>query len=149
MLQEGPTAESARAALQEARSRATAIHRTDKQFGGILFAIAAVYLIAALVVVWFPGGASPWGLVVFIGIVVGGLAGSLFMLWRIRAYSRRGALKFTMAVAAFTWWNAAVAGASIATGWWAPHQPATHFAVSALVAVAPLLVAGFLVFRRV
>lgn len=148
MLEASQTADDARAKLQEAGLRAAVIRRSDKQFRRILLAIAAIYLMAAAAVALFPSGGSPLGLVAFIVIVFGGLAGSLLLLWRIRAYSRTGVWKFTVSAAAFTWWNAAVAGVSIATGWWAPHQPATHFSVSAVVAVIPLLVAAWLIGRR-
>jgi len=70
------------------------------------------------------------------------------MITRLRAYSRVGVLWFTVATAAFTWWNAIVCGVSIATGWWGSQQPSYHFGVSVLVGVIPLFVAAWLIGRR-
>ena len=143
-----PTAEQARAAVAEAGNQAARVRRTDKQFSRILYGVASLYLLVAILMGLFPHGGSPLVALAVMAIVFGGLAGTLVLFWRIRAYSRTGALKFTWAAAAFCWWNAAVVGASGVTGWWGPHQPATHFSVSALVAVIPLIVAAWLIGRR-
>jgi hypothetical protein len=45
-------------------------------------------------------------------------------------------------------WNLAVIWASIASGWWGPHQPGLHFGASAVVAVIPLLAGAWRLGRR-
>ena len=143
-----PTADEARTALAEAGNQATGLRRTDKQFGRILLVLAGMYLAAAAIMALFPHGGSRLAGIALIVVFVGGLAGCLFAFLRMRAFSRMGPLSFTWAVAGFTWWNTAVIGVSVVSGWWGPHQPATHFSVSALVAVIPLIAASWLIGRR-
>jgi hypothetical protein len=81
-------------------------------------------------------------------IFLAGLAGTVYVMWRIRAWSRMGIVWLLGSVAVFLLWNGAVIWVSIATGWWGPHQPGIHFGGSVVVAVIPLLVAGWLVGRR-
>lgn len=141
------TPEEARAALADAGNQATGVRRTDKQYRPILLGIAAIYLGCALLVSLFPHGGSPLAGIALLVIFVGGLVGTLFLLLRIRAYSRRGIRWFTWSAFGFTFWNAAVVGVSIAFHWWGRNQPGIHFFVSATIAVLPLLVAAWLVGR--
>jgi hypothetical protein len=94
------------------------------------------------------GSRAPWtGLAVLL-VLLAVLVGGIGRMWRMRAFSRTGPRNFALAAAAFTWWNAAVVGVSVASGWWAPRQLSFHFTVSAAVAAIPLLVAAFLIGRR-
>jgi hypothetical protein len=141
------TPKEARAALVDAENRASEVSRTDTQFRIILLVLVAVDLAAAILVGLFPEGGSQFAGITLLAILVGGLLGSLFLIWRARAYSRRGLRLFTLSCAAFTVWNAIVVTVSLVSGWWGPHQPGTHFSVSAIVAAIPLLVAAWLVGR--
>jgi hypothetical protein len=142
-----PTRQQALEALTEAENAAARIRGADRQFGAILLAIAAAYLAIGVLVGLAPA-APGVGLVAILLILLGALGGGLILLWRIRAYSRTGVLRFTVSCAAFTFWNAIVAGVSSASHWWAPHQPPSHFTVSAMVAAIPLVVAAWLVSRK-
>jgi hypothetical protein len=137
----------ARAALVDANERAAQVRGTDTQFRLILLILAGIDLVAALLMGLFPHGGSIFAGITLLAVFAGGLLAGLILLLRARAYSRRGILFFTWSCAAFTWWNAAVVGVSVASGWWAPHQPATHFSASAVIAAIPLLVAAWLVGR--
>ncbi len=141
------TPQEARAALADAGNQATGIRRTDKQYRPILLGIAAMYLGSAFLVSLFPHGGSRFAGIALVVIFVGGLVGTLFLLLRIRAYSRRGIRRFTWSAFGFTFWNATVVGVSIASRWWGPHQPGIHFFVSAIIGVLPLLAAAWLVGR--
>jgi hypothetical protein len=141
------TPQEARAALGDANERAAQVRETDSQFRLILLVLAGVDLTAALIIGLFPQGRSPLAGITLLVVFVGGLVVGLVILLRARAYSRRGLLFFTWACAGFTWWNAAVVGVSVVTGWWGPHQAATHFSASAVIASIPLLVAAWLVGR--
>jgi hypothetical protein len=144
-----PTPQEARAALAEASSQAARVRQADRQFRWILLSIAAIYLVVAGVMSatpWRRGGTTP-GLAVLV-IVIVGLAGTILLITRLRAYSRAGVVWFIVAAAAFTWWNAIVSFVSIATGWWGPQQPSYHFGVSVMVGVIPLVVAAWLIGRR-
>lgn len=142
-----PTQQQALAALTEAAGAAARMRRTDRQFGAILLAIAAAYLAIGVLVGLAP--ADPRiGFVAVPLILLAALGGGVILLWRIRAYSRTGVLRFTVSCAAFTFWNAIVAGVSSASHWWASDQPASHFTVSAMVTAIPLLVAARLVARK-
>lgn len=137
----------ARAALADVKERAAQVRRTDTQFRWILLVLAGIDLTAALLMGLYPEGRSPLAGITLLVVFVGGFLAGLILLLRARAYSRRGLLFFTWSCAGFTWWNAAVVGVSVTTGWWGPHQPATHFSVSATIAAVPLLVAAWLVGR--
>jgi hypothetical protein len=141
------TPQEARVALADAGNQATGLRRTDKQFRAILLWIAGMYLGIALLVGLFPRGGVPLVGAVVLTIFVGGFAVTLFLLWRIRAYSRRGLHWFTRSAAAFSIWNIAVLAVSHFSGWWGPNQPGFHFSISAAVAVIPLLLAAWLVGR--
>jgi hypothetical protein len=141
------TPEEARAALADAGNQATGLHRTDKQFRGILLWIAAMYLGIAVLVGLFPRGGKALVSAAVLTIFVGGVIAAFLLLWRIRAYSRRGIRWFTWSAFGFSLWNAATAGVSSVSGWWGPHQPGFHFSISAAVAVLPLLIAAWLVGR--
>jgi hypothetical protein len=80
-------------------------------------------------------------------IVAAVLVGLLALHRRTRVYSRSGSRWFNLSLAVFSLWNGAVVVASFATGWWAAHQPSSHFTVSAVVAAIPLL-AAFLIGGR-
>jgi hypothetical membrane protein len=137
----------ARTALGDAKNRAAEVRATDTQFRLILLVLAGIDLVAALLMGLFPEGRSPLAGITLLVVFLGGSLTALILLLRARAYSRRGVLLFTWSCAAFTWWNAVVVGVSVATGWWGPHQPATHFSVSAIIAAFPLLLAAWLVGR--
>jgi hypothetical protein len=134
----------ARAALSEASALASKVRRTDIQYRLILVGLALAY-VAAGVLVGFVRVA--WTGAAVLLVLVATVFGSIGLMWRMRAFSRSGPRNFGLAAAAFTWWNAAVVGASVASGWWAPHQLNFHFTVSAAVASIPLLVAARLIGR--
>lgn len=143
-----PNPQEARAALAEAADRAGRVRKADRLFGRILLIVAAMYLGAGIVLGLSDlGGRTLAGRGVVL-ILVGGLAVTLVLIWRIRAYSRSGPLRFALSCGAFGIWNAAVVGVSMATGWWGFHQPLAHFTVSAVVAATPLVVAAWLIGRR-
>jgi hypothetical protein len=137
----------AKTALGDAKNRAAEVRATDSQFRVILLVLAGIDLVAALLIGLFPQGRSPVAGITLLVVFLGGFLAALIVLLRARAYSRRGVLFFTWSCAAFTWWNAVVVGVSVAAGWWGPHQPATHFSVSAIIAALPLLLAAWLVGR--
>jgi hypothetical protein len=141
------TPEEARAALADAGNQASGLRRTDKQFRAILLWVAAMYLAIALLAGLFPRGGWPLVGAVFLVILVGGFAVTLLLLWRIRAWSRRGLNWFTRSAAAFSLWNIAVVAVSHFTGWWGPQQSEFNFLISAAIAVLPLLIAAWLVGR--
>lgn len=141
------TPEEARVALADAGNQATGVRRTDTQYRPILLAIAAMYLGGSLIVSLFPHGGSRFAGIALLVILFGGLAGTLFLLLRIRAYTRRGLRLFTWSAFGFAFWNAAVVWGSIATHWWEPHQASSHIFGTAIVGVLPLLVAAWLVGR--
>jgi hypothetical protein len=141
------TPQEARAALADAGNQAARLRRSDRQFRSILLGLAATYVVGALLVGLYPKGGSRFAGIALIVILVGGFIGMLYLLLRIRAYSRRGILWFTWSAAAFSFWNAAVIGVSEVTRWWGPHQPGTHFTVSAIIAAIPLVVAAWLIGR--
>jgi hypothetical protein len=141
------TPQEARAALGDAKKLAAQVRETDNLFRVILLVLAGVDLTAALLMGLVPEGRSPIAAITLLIVFVGGLVAGVILLVRARAYSRRGLLFFTWTCAGFTWWNAAVIAVSVATGWWGPHQPATHFSVSATIAAVPLLVAAWLIGR--
>ena len=139
-----PTQQQARGALTEAANQASRIRGSDRQFRTVLIGIAAIYLMLGILVglprEWRSGFEGIAVLVIFLG----GMAGSLLLIWRIRAYSRIAMRRFILSCAAFTLWNVIVAQVSVATGWWARNQPSSHFTVSAVVASVPLLVAAWM-----
>lgn len=141
------TPQEARAALADAGNQATGVRSTDKQYRPILLGIAAMYLGCALLVSLFPHGGSRFAGIALLVIFFGGLAGTLFLLLRIRAHSRRGIRWFTVSAFGFTLWNTAVIGASIASGWWGPHESGIHFFGTAIIGALPLVVAAWLVGR--
>jgi len=136
--------EAARAALSEASAQASRVRRTDLQFRLILVGLALAYVAAGALVGLVR---VPWTGAAVLLILLATLVGGVGLMWRMRAFSRSGPRNFGLAVAAFTWWNAAVVGVSVASGWWAPHQLSFHFTVSAAVAAIPLLVAALLIGR--
>jgi hypothetical protein len=148
MNQVSPSPEDARASLQEAGSRAATIRRTDSRFKPILLLITAAYLVIGALV-----SASPRGGNAFVGVAVivtflAGFGGALYLMLRMKAWSRTGILWFVWSVALFVLWNSAVIWVSFVTGWWARNSPGIHFGGSVLVAVIPLIVAAWLLGRR-
>jgi hypothetical protein len=83
-----------------------------------------------------------------LAIMIVGLVGLTVVGVRIRAYSRAAILLYFGGVIAFNLWNSIVVGVSILTRWWALTQPSYHFGLSAAVAVIPLLVGAWLIWRR-
>jgi len=148
MTDTSPTPQDARAALDEANSRAATVRRADSQLRLILWILAALYLATGALLSSNPRQGSVLIGDALIVIFLGGLAGTVYVMWRIRAWSRMGIVWLLGSVAVFLLWNGAVIWVSIATGWWGPHQPGIHFGGSVVVAVIPLLVAGWLVGRR-
>lgn len=144
-----PTPRQAQVALAEAAGHAAAIRRTDRQLGTILLGLATVYVALGVVVGLSPAeGGSRVALAAFLVLTLFAVVGFVALFWRIRAYSRAGIRQFMLACAAFTFWNALVAGVSSATRWWAADQPAGHFTASAVVAAIPLVVAAWLLVRN-
>ena len=138
------------AALAEAGSQAARVRQAGRQFGWVLLGIAAMYLAVAGIMSTLPDprrGGPVVGLALLV-LVFGGLVPLIWILYRIRAYSRTAIGWYFAGVAAFNLWNGLVVGASIATRYWAPGQPAYHFCVSAIIGVVPLLVAAWLIGRR-
>jgi hypothetical protein len=148
MTDTSPTPQDARAALDEANSRAATVRRADSQLRLILWILAALYLATGALLSGNPRQGSVLIGDALIVIFLAGLAGTVYVMWRIRAWSRMGIVWLLGSVAVFLLWNGAVIWVSIATGWWGPHQPGIHFGGSVVVAVIPLLVAGWLVGRR-
>lgn len=140
--------QEAQAALAEAARQATVVRSADAQYRPILLGLAAMCLALGVLVGMFPRGGSRFAGIAVLVVLFGGLVGTLFLLWRIPIYSRWGPVRFAWACAAFTIWNAAVVGLSIATGWWGTHQPGFHFTISAAVDATPLLLAAWLLGRR-
>lgn len=148
MRESTPTPAEARGALAEAARQAARGRRADSQFRPILLGLAGACLTAGVLVGLFPRGGSTFAGVGLIFLLVAVLVGGVALLWRIRVYSRWGPIRFAWSCAAFSIWNAAVVGVSVATGWWGPHQPGLHFTVSAAVASIPLLFAAWLLGKR-
>jgi len=148
MTDTSPTPQDARAALDEANSRAATVRRADSQLRLILWILAALYLATGALLSSNPRQGSVLIGDALIIIFLGGLAGTVYVMWRIRAWSRMGIVWLLGSVAVFLLWNGAVIWVSIATGWWGPHQPGIHFGGSVVVADIPLLLAGWLVGRR-
>ena len=145
-----PTPREAEAYLAEANSQAMRVRHADHQLGWMLMGIAAIYLAVGAVVSTLPdlrrGG--PVVSLAILAIVIVGLGGFIYVGLRIRAYSRAAILLYFAGVIAFNLWNGAVSSVSIITRWWAPPQPSYHFGLGAVIAVIPLLVAVWLIWRR-
>jgi hypothetical protein len=145
-----PTPLEARAALAEANSHAVRVRHADHQLGWIVLGIAAAYLAVGALMSTLPDPrrAGPVVGPAILGVMVVGLVGLVIVFLRIRAFSRTGILLYFGGIGAFGLWNGIVVGVSTATRWWALTQPSYHFGVSVVVAVIPLLVAGWLILRR-
>ena len=148
MTDSSPSPQEARASLDEANRRAATVRRSDSQFRVVLLVVASLYLATGALLSANPRGGNFLIGDALIVIFLGGSAGAIYLVWRIRAWSRTGILWLLGSVAVFLLWNGAVIWASIATGWWGPHQPGVHFGGSVLVAVIPLLVGAWLLGRR-
>lgn len=140
-----PTREEARQAVSEAATQASRVTRTDISLSRVLLVMGLADLAVGGLVAFAPDRGIGLAVVLILSaLLVGGLA----VLWRMQAFSRSGPRDFALGAAAFTWWNAAVAGVSVVSGWWAPGQPTYHFTVSTIAAAVPLLVAAYLIGRR-
>lgn len=143
------TPQEARAALAVANGQAARVRQADHQLKWILLGLGGAYLLVGGVVSASPpNGGATFAPLAFLVIMSGGLIGTALVIWRIRAYSPAGMRWLSVGASAFTFWNAIVAGVSVLSGWWAPHQPSYHFGVSAAVGVIPLMVAAWLIGRR-
>ena len=143
-----PNQQEAAAALEEAARQSAAVRGADRAFGPVLVAVAVCYLVVGIVVGVHPRGGSAFAVAALVIALLATAGGSLAWILRLRAYSRRGVLRFSFVLAAWTWWNAAVIGASVASGWWGSQEPGFHFTISALIASIPLFAAGGLISRR-
>jgi hypothetical protein len=116
----------------------------------MLLGIAVIYLAVGAVMSTLPDPrrAGPIAGPAILAIFIVGLVGFVFVGLRIRAYSRAAILLYFGGVIAFNLWNTTVVVVSLLTRWWALTQPSFHFGVSAAVAVIPLLVAAWLIWRR-
>lgn len=143
-----PTPDEAAAALVEARLRATQLRKADAQLQLILAALAGAILAIAGLVGLAPHVGSPGVGTAVLAVYVSCIVVSAVVLLRARAYSRAGLLIFTATACSFTLWNALISVLSVATRWWGPNQPPSHFGVSELIAVIPLLVGAAIIWRR-
>jgi hypothetical protein len=143
---ETPSPEEARAALAEASRLAGSVGKSDDAFRLVLLIFAGVY-IALGAAVGFPP--SDTGHVAQAVVGGGTVCGAVlaFRRARMRASSRRGSVRFSVSIAAFSLWNAAAVAVSEATGWWGARQPGYHFTVTAVVAALPLVAAAWLIGR--
>lgn len=150
MSDSAPTPLEAQAALAEANSQEVRVRHADHQLGWMLLGIAAVYLAVGALMSTLPDPrrAGPVIGPAILAVMVIGVVGLVIVFLRIRAYSRTGILLYFSGVGAFGLWNGIVAGVSVATRWWALTQPSYHFGMSVVVAVIPLLVAAWLIWRR-
>jgi hypothetical protein len=142
-----PNQQEARASLAEASSKAASVRRADSEFRWLLIVIAAVYVVGSIVASAFPRRGGIGGIALIL-VVTGGIAAMILLGRRIRAYSSSGIAWFVVSVFAFIFWNSVVNGVSMLSGWWSPHQPGYHFAVSEAIGVIPLVVAAWLLGRR-
>ena len=150
MSESTPTPLEAQAALTEANTQAVQVHRVDHQLGWIVLGIAAIYLAVGALMSTLPDprrGGPVIGSAI-LAVMVVGLVGLVVVFLRIRAYSRTGILLYFAGVGTFSLWNGIVVGVSIATRWLASTQPSYHFGISVVVAVIPLFVAAWLIWRR-
>jgi hypothetical protein len=136
--------------MSEVTSHAARVHRADHQLGWMLLGVAVIYLAVGALISTLPdlrrGGPVVGPAIV--AIVIVGAVGFIFVGLRIRAYSRAGIFFYFGGITVFNLWNATVVGVSIGTRWWAPGQPSYHFGLSAVIAVIPLLVTAWLIWRR-
>jgi len=107
-----------------------------------------MYLVIAALVSANPRGGNVLVGFALIFTFLLGFVAAVYLMQRMRAWSRVGILWFVLSVAAFVLWNTGVIWLSFATGWWAPSSPGIHFGGSVLVAVIPLVVAAWLLGRR-
>lgn len=144
----GLTPEQAKAAIQEAGTRAGEVRRSDLQLSWILQALAGAYLGIAIVGSAAPDRTGAFVGVTFVIILASVAAVAVLIGLRIRAYTRTGLKIFAITAIGFNVWNAATAAVSIGTRFWATSQPSYHFAISALIAIVPLLAGAAIISRR-
>jgi fatty-acid desaturase len=144
----GLTPEQAQAAIQEAGTRAAQVRRSDLQLSWILQALAGGYLGVAAVASAAPDRTAAFVAVMFVIIMASVAAAAVLIGLRIRAYTRTGLQIFVITAVVFNVWNAATAAVSIGTRFWATSHPSYHFAISALIAIVPLLAGAAIIWRR-
>ena len=142
------TAQQARAALDEADLRAAQVRRKDRQLCWMLLVVVAVYLGAGAVMSLSPHLGTTYGGVAVLMMLAAAIGAAVVIGLRIRAYSRAGIIWYFSAIIAFNLWNAAVAGVSVGTRFWALGQPTYHFGISVTVAIIPLLIGAVALARR-
>jgi hypothetical protein len=143
-----PSPREAQAALDAAASQAGRVRRSDRQFAPILLWLAAMDLAIGVVVGFFPRGGSPVASIGVAVIGIGGLAGILWLFWRIRAWSTVGTIRIAWAFGIFSIWNAVVVGVSQASARWFLSAPGFRFTATAAVACLPLLIGARLLGQK-
>jgi hypothetical protein len=139
-----PTPDQAAGALAEAKLRESQVRRADGQLAWILAVLAIAAIGIGILMSLAPHLVGP----AVAALYLGAIAVVVVVFLRIRAYSRAGLTRFTLAASTFTIWNALIAGVSVATRWWSGSQPSYHFGVSEAIAVVPLLVGIWVLSHR-
>ena len=145
---QNPSREEARAALAEAKRRASQVHRSDLQLCWMLLAIWMALAAVSAVMSFAPHRGTAWAPPAIGVMLIGFLAAAVVIALRMRAYSRGAIGLYFASVIAFNLWNAVVVSTSIATQYWASGRPTSHFGVSGMVGSIPLLVGAWLIGRR-
>ena len=114
----------------------------------MLLVVAAVYLGAGAVISLSPHHGTTYAGIAVLLMMAAAIGAAVVIGLRIRAYSRAGIVWYFSSIIAFNLWNAAVAGLSIGTRFWAAGQPSYHFGLSVAVAGIPLLIGGVALLRR-
>ena len=148
MTETSPTPQDARALLDEAKGRASAVRQSERQLRWTLLLIAAMCVVTGVLLSFNPRqGNRLIGTALMVTFLVA-LAGAIYLGWRVKAWGRSAILWFAAAIAAFLVWEAIVIWLSIATGWWGPNAPGIHFGGTVAVALIPLLIGTWLFGRR-
>lgn len=140
--------EQARAALQEADSRAAQVRRSDLQLAWMLLVLAGAYLGLALLFSAAPHRGNGLPAVVILVILTALPFILLVIGLRIRAYTRSALKMLGMTLIGFNVWNAVIAAVSIGSRFWASTQPSYNLDISVAIAVIPLLVGAAIIWRR-
>ncbi|MGA7910068.1 MAG: hypothetical protein WB682_02970 [Candidatus Dormiibacterota bacterium] len=155
MSVQDPTPEGARSALTEVELRRAAVNASDRLFQPALIVLAGLWVAGmALIVVMpsrgIPGWVGPIEGIAVEGLLGGGLVAFLLLLGRQRARSRTGSVIFGASIAAWLFLNSWVHVLGSNAGWYLPGDPlrGPHFVLTAVIAVAPLLVGALVVGRR-
>jgi hypothetical protein len=142
------TAEQARAALDEADARSAQVRLHDRHLSWMLFVVAAAYLAAGAAISVSPHHGTTYAGVAVVTMLAAAIVAAVLIGLHIRAYSRPGIVSYFLTIIVFNLWNALIAGASIATRFWAMGQPSYHFGISVVVAVIPLVIGAWVIWRR-